>query len=115
MPIFGFQSGLMYNQKVTNLNNCFSILFAVHNKERKFQCEKCSKYFAQKVHLQKHTEVVHDGIKRFKCGYCTDAYGQKVGLQKHVKKMHKEALDATEKENLKNCVGRFNLGTFYLS
>ena len=59
----------------------------VHGK--KIPCEQCGQEFTQKSSLYTHVMGVHERIRRFKCDKCDIAYFQASGLNYH-KKIHAE-------------------------
>lgn len=88
-----------------------------HTNERKYTCDKCSKQYKQKSHLDRHYEASHLGIKHkceytgcnkeftkswslkqhafthenekpYKCGFCNSVFIRKDKLKKHVIKSH---------------------------
>ncbi|KAK0087724.1 hypothetical protein PV326_005061 [Microctonus aethiopoides] len=52
--------------------------------QKKYECDKCGKFFSQKSKLIAH-ELFHTGEKPFKCGNCDKAYTSKSKLNAHVR------------------------------
>ena len=64
----------------------------VHDKKKKYQCEKCNKEFAQKSCLKIHFEAVHLH-KKYKCNLCEKEYTQKADLKIHYSTFHEGVKD----------------------
>ena len=75
-----------HQRKVQNLH-----MKTVHQAQSKneivYDCDKCSKTFANKSRLKLHTESVHDGIK-YPCKQCSKSFGRKDTLKLHIKRTH---------------------------
>jgi len=54
----------------------------VHERVKRFHCEKCDKKFSAKVTLQSHIQV-HMNERKFKCSYCTAAFNVDAALKRH--------------------------------
>ena len=61
----------------------------VHEKDRNFKCEKCSRAFVRKGDLKAHVNAVHEKRKDFKCEICQKAFFRNNYLQTHVNTVHK--------------------------
>ena len=60
----------------------------IHEKQKKFKCDKCGKAYNRPIHLQDHIASVHDGIAPYKCDICSKAFNNKSNFRKHVEKAH---------------------------
>lgn len=78
-PICGKIFAVGWNMR-THLSN-------VHEKERKFKCEVCSKFFAQKIQLQHHVKRHHMEIEH-SCNHCDAKYSTKYALEDHINLIH---------------------------
>ena len=67
----------------TNLveaTNCNEI---VHEGLKKYNCNKCGKYFGRAGDLKRHNKTIHEGLKNFKCHKCDKSFGQSYHLKRH--------------------------------
>jgi len=55
--------------------------------QRKAECPKCHKIFANRRHLTRHLKTIHLGLKH-KCVYCGGLYARADGLRNHINSVH---------------------------
>ena len=60
--------------------NCNEI---VHEGLKKYNCNKCGKYFGRAGDLKRHNKTIHEGLKNFKCHKCDKSFGQSYHLKRH--------------------------------
>ncbi|KAL4222408.1 hypothetical protein ACF0H5_018447 [Mactra antiquata] len=65
---------------------------SVHNKDKRFTCNKCDKNFLTNYQLKVHL-MKHSGERPYKCSVCTTGYIEKKELKKHLKKQHNLSME----------------------
>eukprot|EP00111_Clytia_hemisphaerica_P016851 TCONS_00049967-protein len=65
-------------------------------KQSKFKCQYCNKYFQRSTTLKTHEQNTHLGVKRFKCEVCGKEFGTKFNMQVHVEKIHNTNNEQTD-------------------
>ena len=60
----------------------------IHEKKKKYKCQKCDAKYMRKSELENHEAAVHEGIKRFKCDLCENRFSSKGNLKVHMKRIH---------------------------
>lgn len=55
-----------------------------------FKCDLCSREFAKKIYLQRHTQNMHTQNKKFSCSLCEKSFGLKSVLQNHMVFVHSD-------------------------
>ena len=78
----------------------------IHEKQKKFKCDKCGKAYNRPIHLQDHIASVHDGIAPYKCDICSKAFNNKSNFRKHFEKVHLkkggDKFNTDQSQNTKN-------------
>lgn len=61
--------------------------------KKRFRCEVCGDYFAQKGGVASHIRTVHEGIKAFQCteNGCNVRFAHRGDVTRHVSSVHKKA------------------------
>lgn len=72
--------------KIPNFSPQFPKLFAFKNPNKRYECEKCNKYFKRKDHLKRHNESVHKLFSsNFMCKTCGKKFNRKDNFQVHTR------------------------------
>ena len=81
--------------KVPNCGKSFKTEFSlhshtiyIHEKVKKYQCDKCEKSFVRLTSLQNHMAVIHDKTARHKCTQCDLAFVCRYSLTRHIEAVH---------------------------
>ena len=69
----------------------------VHEKVKKFKCEKCTYETYHLVSLEKHIKCVHDKIKYQVCDKCGYASSEKGALRKHERAIHQQIREVCDR------------------
>ena len=56
----------------------------VHDKKKKYKCDKCSSSFEQRFELESHTKVHTKPDSHIKCAYCDEMFMENSQLVKHI-------------------------------
>ena len=59
------------------------------DRNKRFQCQECSKYFTRRCYLSQHQDIVHKGLKLFQCDECGKSFSCNSSLTAHKKTVHK--------------------------
>ena len=60
----------------------------VHDKKKPFSCRKCDYTCSQKRHLKEHDTTLHEGKKPFKCESCDYSCARKGTIDRHIASVH---------------------------
>ena len=64
----------------------------VHDRLKKFECEKCKETFSKRCDLKHHMDTKHEsdyGTKIFNCVECNKEYPHERALRLHIHNVHK--------------------------
>ena len=67
----------------------------MHDRMKKYACEKCDYSASQKGHLMIHVKAVHEKIRNHACDMCSFASPQRSSLMRHKKAVH---------DKIRNCL-----------
>ena len=73
----------------------------IRDRQGKFECLICHKFFKRKFDLKTHTEIQHN-LRRFKCSECGIYYSFKHACFDHISKCHGQKLVTIEEIRLEN-------------
>ena len=73
--------------KYTSKRNLNTHISSIHE-AKKFNCGICSAKFNVKGNLDRHIQTVHEGKQPFKCNICDVCFGQRSSLKRHVEVVH---------------------------
>ena len=71
-------------------------MHTIHEGQKDFKCESCSKSFSHAGDLKKHLRRIHEGYKDHKCESCGKSFPQEGNLKKHICTVH-------EKDSIVQC------------
>ena len=59
-----------------------------HKQQRNHKCDSCGKYFTQSGNLNNHIRTIHEKQSIYKCDYCGKSSTRSVHLKNHIKTIH---------------------------
>jgi hypothetical protein len=80
------------NEKIDNEK-----ILTVHEKIRRFKCDKCAYQSSSKYGLSKHIKTYHEKYFEFKCEQCTYVTVRRSDLTRHLKRHKTEVFEENEK------------------
>jgi KRAB domain-containing zinc finger protein len=83
--------------------------FLTHDKTKRFECDKCGKYYKRLNSLRRHKQQVHAPIFRY-CDLCPAHYKEKRELRAHLQRVH-----SFERTYCKICKIKFKLSGHLVS
>ena len=60
----------------------------VHEKLKKYKCDKCDKNFTQKIGLKLHSTAIHEKMKKINWNQCGKNFAKGFNLKVHIQNIH---------------------------
>ena len=79
-----FEKEKQPNEKPSECSN------QAQDKEEKFKCQFCSKWFTSAIYLNKHKKIIHEKRYACHCPICSKQFNDKRNINRHIKNVHEK-------------------------